>query len=202
MEQPFLFRISSFLKLQEAHIITFQVLSLLKDMLRHLGGKDSVFFAGTTLGYTEGSPLFNSFYESGGEVLFAQGRGVSLNRGFSPGSLYGRRMFNGNLEYRFPIARIGRGMDLMPFHLKVIHAALVADVTSMDFGPSSYNSLTGTKNPTNVFKIFYTSAGLELKSDWKFFYYVPTVLRAGVYHGFGGFGSQDIQISFGIEASI
>lgn len=162
--------------------------------------RDSVWYVGSRVGYTEGSPFYNSYFEGGGEVLFTQGRGVFLNRGFLSATFLARRMFNANLEYRFPLAWIERGINLWPGKLNVIHAALVGDVTSWDYGPSAV-STTGTRLPKNLFKTFYYSAGVELKSDWKFFYYLPTQLRIGAYHGFGPYG-ENIQIACGVEASL
>lgn len=162
--------------------------------------KDSVWFLGSRLGYTEGSPLFNSYFEGGGEVLFSQARGVFLNRGFLAGTFFARRMFTANLEYRFPLWWVERGLGLKPIRLNVLHAALVADALSMDFGPSAVTT-TGIRVPQDLFKKYYYSAGIELKSDWKFGYYLPAQFRVGAYRGFGPLG-EDLQIACGVEASL
>jgi hypothetical protein len=134
-------------------------------------------------GYTSGTTLYNSFFQGGGEILFAQSREFFLNRGFYPGTFYGREAGTLNVEYRFPLLDIERGWSTTPFFLHRLHAALTWDT-------SFYESRT-----------LYYSAGLELKSDWRLFYYLPTSIRVGAYHGFGPYG-QDIYFNMGIEAGI
>ena len=157
--------------------------------------KNSAFYLGNKLGYTEGSSFINSFFEGGGELLFSQGRGFFLNRGFFPSLFAGRRMFATNLEYRFPIKTIERGFKLFPFFLRSVHGALVADTLSYDRGSS------GTTFPRDLLKKFYTSFGVELKSDWKFGYYLPTQIRMGAYHGLGPFG-ENLYLTLGVEAGL
>ncbi|MFM8269495.1 MAG: hypothetical protein ACKN9V_04835 [Pseudomonadota bacterium] len=145
-------------------------------------------------GYTEGTPLYNSFFEGGGEILFTQGRGFFLNRGYLQGSFAARRIFGGNLEFRFPIAQIERGIGLWPVFLKNISGAIVLDTTSFDRGPaSSYKK--------NWMKSFLWSTGFELKTNWKFFYYLPTQLRFGAYHGLSE-GGEPFYFTLGLEASL
>jgi hypothetical protein len=157
--------------------------------------RNHVFFLGNKLGYTEGSSFINSFFEGGGELIFSQGRGLFLNRGFLPSLFAGRRMFSTNLEYRFPIKTIERGYELLPAYLHNISGSLVADTLSYDRGPSHPTF------PKDIFKKFYTSCGIELKSQWKFIYYLPTEIRFGTYHGFGPFG-ENLYFSLGIEAGL
>ena len=104
-------------------------------------------------------------------------------------------MFSTNLEYRFPIARVDRGYRLLPIFLNSIHGAIVADTLSYDRGPSHPTF------PKNLLKVFYTSCGIELKSDWKLGYYLPAQLRFGAYHGFGKFG-EDLYLTFAVEAGL
>lgn len=134
----------------------------------------SVLYLGTRLGYTEGTALYNSYFEAGGELLFSQGKGTFLNRGYTNGRFIATRIFNANLEYRFPIKTVDRGYQLFPAFLSRIHGSLVLDTTSFDRGlPSRY--------PKDFMKTYYFSAGVELKTDWKLFYYLPTQLRLGIY---------------------
>ena len=145
-------------------------------------------------GYTEGTPLYNSFFEGGGEILFSQGRGFFLNRGYLQGSFAARRIFGGNLEFRFPISRVDRGIGLWPAFLQNLSGALVLDTTSFDRGPASIY-------PKNWLKDFLWSTGFELKSQWKFFYYLPTQLRFGVYRGLS-LGGEPFYFTIGAEASL
>jgi hypothetical protein len=157
---------------------------------------NSVFYLGAKTGVTEGARFVDSYFESGGELLFAQSRGTFFNRGFSPGTFFGRRLFNATLEYRFPIARIERGWGLSPAFLRVIHAALVADTTSPDKDPA-------TGRQKKFLSEWYTSAGVELRSDWKFFYYLPSQIRVGAYHGFGNLpDAKNIYVTVGLEAGL
>lgn len=157
--------------------------------------RNHVFYLGNKLGYTEGSSFINSFFEGGGELLFSQGRGLFLNRGFFPSLFAGRRMFATNLEYRFPIKRIERGYRLLPAYLSNLSGALVADTLTYDRGPSHPTF------PKDLFKKFYTSVGAELKSNWKFLFYLPTEIRLGLYHGFGPLG-ENLYFTLGVEAGL
>lgn len=156
-----------------------------------------VWFLNLRAGLTSGTSLYNSYFEGGGEILFSQARGFFLNRGFQPGLFVARRIFNLNLEYRFPIAAIERGSGLFPARLKDLSGALVADHTTFDVGPKQ--ALDRRAFPQDLFKVFNTSVGAELKSRWVFFFYLPTLIRVGGYHGFGLFG-ETIYATLGIEA--
>lgn len=164
---------------------------------------DSVFYIGNKVGYTEGSIFYNSYFEGGGEILFSQGRNLFMNRGYLSGTFIARRMFTNNIEFRFPIARVDRGIWLYAIHLKRIHAAFTFDTLSWDFGAQTPDSV-----PKNYLQNFYHSAGFELRSDWKFGYYLPTLIRLGVYHGITPFErngvrlDQPLQFVLGLEASL
>lgn len=145
-------------------------------------------------GYTEGTPLYNSFFEGGGELLFSQGRGFFLNRGYLPGSFAARRIFGGNLEFRFPVARVDRGIGLWPAFLENISGALVLDSTSYDRGLQSTFRKAWLKE-------FFWSAGVELKSQWRLFYYLPTQIRLGTYRGLSP-GGEAFYFTLGVEASL
>lgn len=156
--------------------------------------REHIWYLAVKGAFTENSPLFNNYFEAGGELLFTQGRGVYLNRGFLPGLFLARRIFNVNLEYKFPIARIDRGWGYTPLFLKTIHGALVSDLTTFDRGPLS-------PAPQDIFRVYYASAGVELKTDWTLGFYLPGQLRVGAYHGFGPYG-EDFYFTVGAEASL
>ncbi len=151
------------------------------------------FYLSLTGGYSEGTTLNNAFFQGGGEILFSQQRGSYLNRGFQPGLFLGREMLTFNLEYRFPIVTVERGYGYAPFFLRGIHMALVGDILS--FGR------IGSVNNAHLLNQFFYSTGVELKSDWKAFFYVPMQFRIGAYHGFGSVGEQ-LYINFGVLASL
>lgn len=139
---------------------------------------------GAKFGITQGTALYNSFFQGGGELMFSPGRGFFLNRGFLPGLFSSQKMFCLNLDYLFPIVEVERGWNHWPFFLKRLDGALVLDATTL-----------------GTFRNFYYSTGIELKSYWKTFFYFPTVIRVGGYHGFGPFG-EAVYTTMAIEASI
>ena len=47
-----------------------------------------VFKFSARLGLTQGTPLYNSFFQGGGELMVSPGRPVYLNRGFLPGTFF------------------------------------------------------------------------------------------------------------------
>jgi hypothetical protein len=125
----------------------------------------------TNVGLTEGARFVDSYYEAGGELLFSQSRGMFLNRGYEAGTFLARRVATLNVEYRFPLLTVERGYGLSPAFLNRISGALVGDGTSVD-------------GRRKLLAKWYWSAGAEIKTQWKFFYYLPTELRVGVYHAF------------------
>lgn len=158
-----------------------------------------IWFIGLRLGFTEGSPLYNYFFQGGGEILFTQGRGFFLNRGFAPGAFLGRRMATLNIEYRFPIAEIERGLGLFPVFLNRIHGSLIGDIMTYDSGTTPITDGVSTR-PVRWFDLYYGSVGAELKTDWKFGSYLPATLRFGAYHGVGQYGIP-LYLTMAVEAS-
>ncbi|MFM8316431.1 MAG: hypothetical protein ACKOA8_19295, partial [Deltaproteobacteria bacterium] len=80
-------------------------------------------------------------------------------------------------------------------YLNSFSGALVADTLTFDRGPSHPTF------PKDLFKKFYTSFGVELKSQWKFIYYLPTEIRLGAYHGLGPLG-ENLYFTLGVEAGL
>ena len=159
--------------------------------------KGHVFYINLRGGYTEGTSLINSYFESGGDIIFYEYREYFLNRGLGYAEIpFSRRIINLNLEYRFPVARIERGIGLWPLFLKTISAALIADVTTRDLGHGTdYNN-----SSNGIFNVYFPSTGIELTTDWIFSYYMPGQIVLGAYHGFGPYGS-DLNVSMGLNAS-
>jgi hypothetical protein len=161
--------------------------------------KEHVFYISLKGGLTAGTWFYNSFFDSGGELLFTNYRSLFLNRGFYPQTFLGRRMVNLNLEYRFPIARPEWGIALWPAHLMSISGAFIADATTYDLGESNYRDGFPT-NQGAIFNYYYASIGTEIKTNWKFSYYVPADIRFGFYHSFGPFG-MDLYFTCEAEAT-
>ncbi len=104
-----------------------------------------------------------------------------LVRGYNSGTLLGYNMMAANLEYRFPLARVYRGWDTIPFFIKRVHGALVSDVVSLD-GLRFSNSFGGYR-PDRFGDDWYLGYGAELNVECTLGYYVPVTLSFGVYRG-------------------
>ncbi len=154
-----------------------------------------VLYAGLRAGITEGTDAFNSYFLWGGELLFSQSRGTFNNRGYLPQRFRAQKLVNLNLEYRFPLVRVDRGFWIWPVFLDHLSGAVVVDSTTY----------TRDSNDPAVTRFFYPaihpSIGVELKSQWKFGYYMPAEIRIGVYHGFPPLG-EPIYATLGVSASL
>ena len=104
-----------------------------------------------------------------------------LLRGYNSGTVLGYNMLAANLEYRFPLARIYRGWDTVPFFVKRLHGALVSDVVSLD-GLRFSNSLNGYR-ADRFGDDWYLGYGAELNMDCTLGYYIPVTLSFGIYRG-------------------
>ncbi|MCB0418322.1 MAG: hypothetical protein KDD39_11775 [Bdellovibrionales bacterium] len=151
-------------------------------------------------GFAQGTALYNSFFEGGGELLFYLGRVSFLSRGFFPGRFLGREIATFNVEYLFPLFRVERGWGLTPLFLKVVHIGLVGDILTRATGLRHRNDRYTTSND-ELFKKFYFSAGIELKTEWQIFHYLPAQFRVGLYHGFDPTG-ESLYLNFGLLAGL
>ncbi len=104
-----------------------------------------------------------------------------LVRGYNSGTILGKNMLSGNLEYRFPIARIFSGWDTIPFFIKRIHGAMVADAVSFDGG--RYSVSHAGFIPERFGDEWYVGYGAELNAECTLGYYLPVTLSFGVYRG-------------------
>ena len=85
----------------------------------------------------------------------------------------------------------------MPFFLKTLYGGFVSDVITIGSGAAGNEGRTRE----DLFRVFYASAGAELRSDWTFFFYLPSQVRLGVYHGFGPVG-EAVYGALGFEAAL
>lgn len=169
-------------------------------------GGGHVLYLGLRAGYTQGTGIFNSYFQAGGDILFYQYREYFLNRGFEYVAFpFSRRIANLNVEYRFPLWRVERGLGLWPLFLRGIHMALVSDTTTRDLGTENSEDYANPNSnytaQNTIFQRYFVSVGAELKTDWKVSYYLPGQLVIGAYHGFGPLG-QDLYVTVGINAEI
>lgn len=104
-----------------------------------------------------------------------------LVRGYTSGTILGNNMLAANLEYRFPVARVFRGWDTVPFFIKRLHGAVVADAVGLD-GFRLSNQLDGYKRE-RFGDDFFIGYGAELNIECTIGYYLPMTLSFGVYRG-------------------
>ncbi|MBY0385722.1 hypothetical protein K2X05_11250, partial [bacterium] len=105
-----------------------------------------------------------------------------LVRGYTSGSILGYNMLAANLEYRFPIARVFRGWDTIPFFIKRLHGAVVSDTVSLD-GYRRSDRFPGTLISERFGDNWFMGYGAELNIDCTLGYYLPVTFSFGIYHG-------------------
>lgn len=98
---------------------------------------------------------------------------ISLLRGFPSNTFAGSRVALANLDYRFPLSPLQRGIGTWPFFLHTLHAAVFVDA-----GETWTTSVAASK--------LKTSAGAELASDIVLGYYFPFTVAGGAAWGHDG----------------
>jgi hypothetical protein len=91
---------------------------------------------------------------------------IGLLRGFAASDVIGTRAAVANLDLRFPVARIQRGMRSWPVFFQTLHAAAFVDAGH------AWDSALRTAN-------LRTSTGAEVSLDLVILHYVPVTLVAG-----------------------
>lgn len=105
------------------------------------------------------------------------GAGFLPVRGFDAEERSGTRAWSGSLEYRFPIALIGRGPGLVPIFLERLSGALFLDAGAAYCGAAERTSLSGcAPEPASLLM----AAGAELGLDTSLFFAGRTRLRGGL----------------------
>lgn len=97
-------------------------------------------------------------------------------RGYGNGERSGTFAWTGSAEYRFPIARVNRGIGLVPIHLDQVSAAAFVDAGNA-WGPTLRAQGARYDNPRQT---ALWSAGAELSADFLTLFSVPLPLRMGV----------------------
>lgn len=105
------------------------------------------------------------------------GAGFLPVRGFDTDERSGTRAWSGSLEYRFPIALIGRGPGLVPIFLERLSGALFLDAGAAYCGTAERASLMGCSQETASLLV---AAGAELGLDTSLFFAGRTRLRGGL----------------------
>lgn len=99
-------------------------------------------------------------------------------RGYSTGQFFGRRLFNLNTEYRFPMRRIDRGWGTDPYFLHQMHGAVVIDGVSVD--GFAYNIKNQMFDRIRSDRSFW-SGGFETRLETSLGYVLPINLILGYY---------------------
>ena len=142
-----------------------------------IGGGDQarrgVFFVG---GFPEQDVL---------RTLFDIGRpgGVYL-RGYPPGAVYGEQYQLFNLEYRFPMVEIQKGLSSLPVFLSHIHAAVFVDAGNAFFGQLDPEELK-------------VGVGAELLVELIIGYFIPSTFRIGYARGLMDPGGNEFHFLLG-----
>ena len=92
---------------------------------------------------------------------------IGLIRGFESDDAFGRRVAIANLDYRFPLAWIERGIGTAPVLLRALHGAVFADAGA------AWNTWLTRQHRR-------ASAGVELAADVVVGYAVPLTVASGV----------------------
>lgn len=109
--------------------------------------------------------------------------GVAL-RGYAPNDRVGTQFHVAQLEYRFPIVRLNRGVLTVPVFLNRIHATVFAD----------YGDAFSTPFDLATFRV---GVGAELFLDFTLFYLLPFSLRVGYAYGFMEGGGHQVYAHLG-----
>jgi hypothetical protein len=104
-----------------------------------------------------------------------------LLRGYPSGNLLGNNMLVANLEYRFPIAYVYKGIGTFPFFIRTIHGALIGDAVGLD--GFRYSVAVDNFVRETFGKKFYAGYGAEVHVETTIGYYLPVTFSFGVFRG-------------------
>lgn len=110
--------------------------------------------------------------------------GGAYLRGYGPGALVGDQFLLANVEYRFPLWYVDRGMSTLPLFARRLHAALFVDV-----GDAYYGTLKPERLKVGV--------GAELLFDWTIFFIENLTARIGFARGLIDPGGSRLHVLIG-----
>jgi hypothetical protein len=105
--------------------------------------------------------------------------GTASLRGYGFASQYGDQFHVVNLEYRFPIAWIERGLETFPLYLRRLHGRLFTDYGGAFSGDFAFDKLK-------------VGAGAEVMLEITYAYYFNAALQLGYAHGFMKGGGDQV----------
>lgn len=138
-------------------------------------------------GYADNASLSSLYFLGGGEPAITLSSSY-LVRGYPSGTLFGRKLVTGNLEYWLPINEIFAGQGTLPIYQERSKVRLFVDV-----GAGEY--LWGRRAP---FRTWIPGAGIQYLHDIKAFYHFPLTLAVGFNYGFYEKYGGEKQLSFGL----
>lgn len=106
-------------------------------------------------------------------------------RGYPVGADYGERFMLLNVDYRFPIYRIQRGIGTLPFYLQRLYGSVFANFGEAFNGAPDLQSIKG-------------GAGVELFLDLLLGYYLPFTIRGGLAYGWNEGGGFSGYVNLGL----
>jgi hypothetical protein len=134
-------------------------------------------------GAASGSFARSGFYYTGGfadsntwdAIVSGIRQSAFVLRGYPPGAFVGRQYNLGNLEYRFPIAWIERGVSTLPFFAQGISGTLFAD----------YGGAYDRLDTNDLFSKYHLGLGAEIRVGFTLGYFIDTGFRLGWAKSFG-----------------
>jgi hypothetical protein len=94
---------------------------------------------------------------------------IGLLRGFAPEDLVGSRAAVANLDLRFPIARVERGVGAWPLFVRALHGAAFVDAGeawSSTFRAADLRTATGAEVSLDVVVLHYLPLTLVSGAAW------------------------------------
>jgi len=107
-------------------------------------------------------------------------------RGYAPYSISGENYLLLNYEYRFPIIDVDMGYELLPLFFEKLYGAIFLDAG---------NACDNRYLP----KQLLAGTGIELRSEFRFGFYIPATLRLGYAQGLIGKGQTQLYWVLGIQ---
>jgi len=178
-----------------SHATLFSLTYRLAGYLSLPWAKDHVFALSAEGGWRGGDRAFlEPFTLSGvppqnvlGDLLAGvQAPGVWL-RGYLPDAFSGTAYHLVTGEYRLPLVRGRTGLDVLPFFIRDLHAALFVDAGIAYSGPFDLNTLREVR----------TSVGLELRMSLEILFMSEVNLRLGYARGLGPGGIDHVYFLMG-----
>jgi outer membrane protein assembly factor BamA len=144
------------------------------------------------------SPGFDVGGANGGSLPIALevdvfGRGLSFPvRGYPEAAQSGNRALTGSAEYRFPVARVERGVGLLPLYLDRLTGDLFADAGTAWCAGVCPRIGAASPDPHPL-----VSFGAELLAEFRLGYHTPVPLRLGVAMPLREGGGPEVYLRLG-----